>query len=138
MTEHEEKRNYERASVSLPAKFSVLIPEQTFHPVDYDCEVMDLGIRGAMVNVRLSPENYSMMLQKTRYCRLEFRGIDNLPEKVTGRAVWLQPKGKDDDRSHRIGLFFEDCPDEVVSALKTFLESLKKSQIAPSAKSAAD
>jgi hypothetical protein len=125
MTQHEEKRQYDRVAVSLPARFSVLIPEHTFRPVDYECEVLDLSIRGAMVNVRLSPENYSLMLQKTRYCRLEFNGVDLLPDRVTGRAVWLQPQGNDDNRSHRIGLFFEDCPDEIVSALKTFVDSLK-------------
>lgn len=132
MTDNAEKRQYERVAVSIPAKFSVLIPEHTFRPVDYDCEVLDLSIRGAMVNLRLSADNYSLMLQKTRYCRLEFSGIDNLPDKVTGRAVWLQPQGKEEDRIHRIGLFFEDCPDEIVSALKTFVDSLKKSQVGPS------
>lgn len=131
MTQQEENRQYDRVVVSLPARFSVLIPEHSFRPVDYECEVMDLSIRGAMVNVRLSPENYSMMLQKTRYCRLDFTGVDYLPDRVTGRAVWLQPKGKEDDRSYRIGLFFEDCPDQIVSALKTFVDSLKQSQAAP-------
>lgn len=126
-----EKRKYERVSVALPAKFSVLIPEQTFQPVNYDCEVIDLSERGAMVNVQLTPENYSMMLQKTRYCKIDFGGIDDLPNRVTGRAVWLQPQGNNENRIYRIGLFFEDCPPEIVSALKTFVESLKKSQVGP-------
>lgn len=77
-----------------------------------------------MINVCLAPETYSMMLQKTRYCRLVFAGIDHLPEKVAGRAVWLQPQGNDSERSYRIGLFFEDCPVEIVSALKSFVTSL--------------
>ncbi len=119
-----EKRQHNRVSVSLPARFSILIPENTFRPVEYDCEVMDLSERGAMINVSLAPETYSMMLQKTRFCRLEFSGIDHLPDKVSGRAVWLQPQGNDSQRSYRIGLFFEDCPAEIVSALKTFVKSL--------------
>lgn len=132
MSQYDDKRKYERIVVSLPASFSVLIPEQTFRPVTNDCEVIDLSERGAMLNVRLPAENYSQMLQKTRYCRLEFNGIDALPDKITGRAVWLQPQGNDDQRTYRIGLFFEDCPAEIVSALKQFVESLKKSKASSS------
>ncbi len=124
-----DKRKYERVIVSIPAKFSVLIPEHTFRPVDYDCEVLDISERGAMINVRLSPDNYGAMLQKTRYCRLEFYDEANLPDKVTGRAVWLQPQGKEDERIYRIGLFFEDCPAEIVSGLRRFVDKIKTSQV---------
>jgi len=120
-----DNRRFERVHVSLPAKFSVLIPEHTFRPVEYECEVLDLSERGAMVNVRLASENYSAMLQKTRYCRLDFLDAIDLPERVTGRAVWLQPQGKDDDRTFRIGLFFEDCPAEIVEALRKYVDKLK-------------
>jgi hypothetical protein len=85
-----------------------------------------------MLNVRLSAENYSLMLQKTRYCRLEFYDVENLPERVTGRAVWLQPQGKDEDRTFRIGLFFEDCPSEIVSGLRKYVDSQKKDRISSS------
>ena len=127
-----DNRRYDRVNVAIPAKFSVLIPENTFRPVDYDCEVLDLSERGAMLNVKLSPENYSAMLQKTRYCRLEFADTTALPDKVTGRAVWLQPQGKEDERRYRIGLFFEDCPAEIVSGLRRFVDSIKKSQVSSS------
>lgn len=124
MQQSAEQRQHKRMAVSVPARFSILIPENTFRPIEYDCEVLDISERGAMVNVCLAPETYSMMLQKTRYCRLTFSGIDHLPDKVAGRAVWLQPQGNDADRSYRIGLFFEDCPLEIVSALKNFVKSL--------------
>lgn len=126
MSSPQENRKYDRAAVSLPARLSVLIPEQTFRPIEQDCEILDLSERGAMLNVRLSPESYSLMLQKTRYCRLEFAGAVDLPSKVTGRAVWLQPQGNDESRVYRIGLFFEDCPAEIVSMLRSYVQSLIK------------
>lgn len=131
MTQREEKRRFNRVSVSIPARFSVLIPEHTFRPVDYECEVLDLSIRGAMVNVHLTHDNYRLMLQKTRYCRLEFIGADALPDRITGRAVWLQPQGKEDNRVYRIGLFFEDCPEQIVSGLQNFIDSFRRSEVGP-------
>jgi len=129
MNQGTEKRKFDRITVAIPARFSVLIPEHTFRPVEYECEVLDLSERGAMLNVRLSQENYSAMLQKTRYCRIEFIGNDELPDKITGRAVWLQPQGNAEMRVYRIGLFFEDCPAETVSALRKYVESIKKSSV---------
>jgi len=120
-----EKRRYLRASVCLPARFSVLIPELTFRPVEQDCEVLDISERGAMVNMRLSQETYSLMLQKTRYCRLELDNVTGLPQRITGRAVWLQPQGNDENRNYKIGLFFEDCPPEIVSALRAYVQALQ-------------
>lgn len=124
MTEGQHQRQHVRVAVSMPAKLSVLLPELTFRPVEQDCEVLDLSERGAMINVQLTPENYSMMLQKTRYCRLEFTPEFGLPPRVTGRAVWLQPQGNDINRTYRIGLFFEDCPPETVSQLRNYLQSI--------------
>lgn len=126
MSMNKDLRRYERVEVSLPARISVLIPEHTFRPLELDCEILDISERGAMVNVRLTPENYSLMLQKTRYCRLNFAGAVDLPARVTGRAVWLQPQGKDEGRTYKIGLFFEDCPEEIVTILRNYVESLKK------------
>ncbi len=124
-----DKRKSVRVEISLPARFSILIPENTFRPLEYDCEVMDLSERGAMINVSLAPETYSLMLQKTRHCRLAFSGIDHLPDKVAGRAVWLQPQGNDEQRCYRIGLFFEDCPAEIVNSLKAFVSSVAVPQV---------
>lgn len=121
-----EQRRHVRVAVSIPARISILLPEQTFRPIEEDCEVLDLSERGAMINMRMSPENYSMMLLKTRYCRLDFAGAVGLPMRVTGRAVWLQPQGPESDRSYRIGLFFEDCPDGVMDMLKAFIKSVAK------------
>lgn len=126
MSDRQELRRFERVKVSLPARLSVLIPEQTFRPLELDCEILDISERGAMINVRLEPKNYSLMLQKTRYCRLNFAGAIDLPVRVTGRAVWLQPQGKDENRTYKIGLFFEDCPEEIVTILRNYVESLKK------------
>ena len=127
MSQSPENRKFERVNVSLPAKLSILVPEHTFSPLEYDCEVMDLSERGAMIMVQLLPESYSQMLQKTRYCRLRFSGIPGLPDRVTGRAVWLQPQGKDEHRTYRVGLFFEDCPLEIVTALKNYVNDIKSS-----------
>ena len=75
MSNPAEQRKYEHVAVTLPARFGVLIPEHTFQPMEYECEVIDLSERGAMINVKLPAENYSMMLQKTRYCRLGFENL---------------------------------------------------------------
>jgi hypothetical protein len=115
---------HKRIVVSIPARFSILIPENTFSPVELDCEVLDMSERGAMINVCLSSETYSMMLGKTRFCRLRFSEKDHLPKKVGGRAVWLQPQGNDSRRSYRIGLFFEHCPAETVSLLTAYVNRL--------------
>lgn len=125
MTDPKDNRQSERVMVALPATISILIPEQTFRPITQNCEVVDISERGAMINVQISPESYTQMLRKTRYCRLEFPDHDELPKKVTGRAVWLQPQGPEENRFYRVGLFFEDCPPEIVSALRTFIRSIK-------------
>ena len=126
MSSDAENRRYTRVSVSIPAKLSVLIPEETFQPVTYDCKVLDISERGAMMQVQIEPETYSLMMRKTRYCRMDFSEIEGLPDKVTGKAVWLQPQGNNENgRFYRIGLFFEDCPAENVSKLRKYVDSIK-------------
>jgi hypothetical protein len=120
-----EQRKHPRAVVSIPGKFNVLIPENTFQPKEFECHVEDMSERGAMLTVLLDPETYSSMLQKTRYCRLTFDHPE-LPTRVTGRAVWLQPHGRDKERVYKIGLFFEDCPTDIVVALRGFVNKAKE------------
>ena len=123
-----DKRKYERVATNLAATLSILIPEETFSPVTNGCEVIDISERGAMVQISLAPESYSQMLQKTRFCRLEFQDTHNLPKRLTGRAVWLQPQGSLQNRSYKVGLFFEDCPPEIVSQLQNYVNHIKNSK----------
>lgn len=124
MSNSPENRRFTRKSVAIPAKLSVLIPEETFQPMDFECEIMDISERGAMLRVQLHADIYSLMMKKTRYCRVDFTPTPGLPDKVTGKAVWLQPQGNSDTgRSYRIGLFFEDCPQEIVTMLRNYVDS---------------
>lgn len=122
-----ERRQHERITVSLETKFSVIIPENTFQPIDFDSVVVDLSECGALAVVRLDPETYSALLQKTRYCRLTFISPEeDLPAKITGRAVWIQPQGRDTMRNYRIGLYFEDCPQPILDKLKLYISKRKR------------
>lgn len=121
-----EQRKTERVTVTIQAQMSILIPENTFNPLNHPCQLVDLSERGAMVIVKLAQETYSAMLKKTRYCQIQFPEDLGLPKKVTGRAVWLQPHVVGQDRTFRIGLFFEDCPAEIVSKVRSYVANMKK------------
>lgn len=125
--EHSERRRGERITVSLEAKLNIIIPENTFQPIEVSALVVDLSERGALLVVRLDPETYSALLQKTRYCRISLlEPNDELPEKITGRAVWIQPQGSIELRNYRLGLFFEDCPETVSEKLKAYIDKRKR------------
>ena len=115
-------RKYERYTVTVEAQFNILIPEDTFQPLNFPCTIRDLSERGAMVEVQLNPDIYRMLLQKTRFCRLNFPAGLGMPDRVVGRSVWIQPEGKGEVRNFKIGLFFEDCPTAIMEQLRAFLE----------------
>ncbi len=123
----EMKRKFDRVPVELHARFSVLVPEETFQPIEQDCVVLDLSERGVLVVVRLDSNVYSSMLQKTRFCRIAFADTTlRLPDKVTGKAVWIQPQNIGEITNYRIGLFFEDCPVSVCEKLRNFVEDSRR------------
>ncbi|MGI8908673.1 MAG: PilZ domain-containing protein [Candidatus Sumerlaeaceae bacterium] len=121
-------RRYERVSVAVAAQFNILLPEATFQPLNFPCIIRDLSERGAMVEVDLDTETYRMLLQKTRFCRVNFPAGNDIPERVVGRSVWIQPEGKGETRTFKIGLFFEDCPAVIVEQLRSFVHRLKLQQ----------
>lgn len=122
------KRKYPRVAVELETEMSVLIPESTFQPIVHSAIVTDLSERGAMVKLRLDDEVYRTLLQKTRYCRLAFRGTKEIPEKLIGKAVWIQPEQHGQETTYKIGLFFEDIPQALAEHLRAFVESLAAKQ----------
>jgi hypothetical protein len=122
MESKQNKRQTPRVPVQIDAQFSVLIPEATFQPLKYPCTVFDLSERGALVGLKLDNDTYRMLLQKTRFCRLNFPAGSGLPERVIGRSVWIQPEGSVETRSYKIGLFFEDCPTPIMEQLREYLQ----------------
>lgn len=77
-----------------------------------------------MVKVSLPEQLYTKLLKRVRHCRLYFDD-PALPERVVGKAVWIQPSPGSDVR---IGLFFEDCPEPTTEKLRQFLESFAASK----------
>lgn len=129
-----QSRRYDRVSVAVDGEFNILIPEATFQPLNYPCRVGDLSERGAMVEVNIDADTYRMLLQRTRFCRLNFPTGQGLPERVVGRSVWIQPEGKGEIRTFKIGLFFEDCPAAIMEQLRNYVAQARRqpeSQDAP-------
>ncbi|MGB9692264.1 MAG: PilZ domain-containing protein [Candidatus Sumerlaeaceae bacterium] len=115
-------RRYPRVPVQLTGTLCILIPEETFQPIVHDVRVCDLSERGAMVEFTAHESTIKALLRSTRYCRLSFHGSPELPEKIIGKAVWVQPIGSGEHVLCRIGLFFEQSPDEAVSQLRAYIE----------------
>jgi hypothetical protein len=122
------KRRYPRVAVDLPTELSVLIPEETFQPVIHKATVTDLSERGAMVQVELKEDIYRTLLQKTRYCRLTFLNVPSLPDKIIGKAVWIQPEGSISHTKYKIGLFFEELPEKIAEQLRTYVDTVAATQ----------
>jgi hypothetical protein len=119
-----ENRQHPRVALSVPVMFSILVPEDTFRPVLNEATLLDLSEKGAMVLVELDEEVYRSLLRKTRYCRIELSGHAELPEKLVGKAVWIQPERTSGRNTYRIGMFFEDMPDPLVGRLRSYLARL--------------
>ena len=111
--------------VDLSVRVSVLIPEQTFQPTMHDARVLDISERGALVALSLQADTYRAMLQQPRYCRIQFIDRTDLPDKVMGKAVWIQPETFHGTTTYKIGLFFENIADDDLAKLRTFVEGLR-------------
>ena len=112
--------------VDLTGTLCILIPEETFQPIVHDVRIRDLSERGAMVEFSTRETTVKALLRATRYCRLSFSNQGELPEKVIGKAVWVQPIGSGETVDCRLGLFFEDTPAEIVSKLRHYVEKRLK------------
>jgi hypothetical protein len=114
-------RRYPRVPVDLQATLYILIPEETFQPMIHNVRVCDLSERGAMAEFETHETTVKTLLRATRYCRLSFHE-EGLPQKVIGKAVWVQPIGTGDTVKCRLGLFFEDAPETTVATLRAYVE----------------
>jgi hypothetical protein len=115
-------RRYPRVPVDLVGTLCILVPEETFQPIVHDVRVCDLSERGAMVEFSTHESTIKALLRATRYCRLSFQSEPSLPEKVIGKAVWVQPIGSGETVQCRLGLFFEEPPAEVLAKLRAYVE----------------
>jgi len=106
----------------MSAQFDILIPEHTFSTQMFPSRVCNISERGAMAIIDLDPEIGALLLHKTRYCRICFSESE-LPPKVQGRAVWIEPqKGAPPGKErYRIGIFFENVTDIDQVKLQTFV-----------------
>lgn len=124
MEEATAKRKHPRVAVELPASLSVLIPEETFQPFVHEAIVCDLSERGALVKVRVHPQLQPQLIQNTCYCRLKIQGVPELPDKIIGVAVWIKPETMHGVTIHKMGLYFDHCPDETTAKLRKFVATL--------------
>jgi hypothetical protein len=108
-----------------------MIPEETFQPIIHDAVVIDVSERGAMVKVQTSEETVRALLRATRYCRLSFHHHPDLPEKVIGKAVWIQPESRGETVFCRLGLYFDESSGEVVAKLGEFVNKMLQTQASP-------
>ena len=106
----------------MSAQFDILIPEHTFSTQMFPTRVCNISERGAMAIIDLDPEIGALLLHKTRYCRVCFSESE-LPPKVQGRAVWIEPqKGAPPGKErYRIGIFFENVTDDDQVKLQKFV-----------------
>lgn len=115
-------RRYPRVPVELEATVCILIPEETFQPTVQNARVCDLSERGAMIELVTQEATVKALLRATRYCRLSFVNCPDLPPKVIGKAVWVQPVGSGPNIKCRLGLFFEQISPEVLDQLRSYVE----------------
>lgn len=127
-------RRYPRVPVNLVGTLCILIPEETFQPIVHDVRIHDLSERGAMVEFTTPESTVKALLRATRYCRLSFHDCDDLPEKIIGKAVWVQPIGAGETVRCKLGLFFEEAAPEVIAKVRCYVEKrLKELADAPQA-----
>jgi hypothetical protein len=127
-------RRYPRVPVELAATLCILIPEETFQPIVEEVRVCDMSERGAMVEFGTKESTVKALMRATRYCRLSFHDHPDLPRKISGKAVWVQPIGSSEAVRCRLGLFFEDGPPDVVENLRSYTEKRLR-ELAQSARS---
>ena len=116
------KRSHSRISVELDVRFSVIIPELTFQPRPSEARILDISEKGALIVVPFNAETRHLLMQETRYCRLQISNAPELPDRLIGAAVWIQPEGHGDQKSIKIGLYFENLAEDAVEKLRAFVE----------------
>ncbi len=106
-----------------------MVPEDTFQPQSFQAVVCDLSERGAMISADLPEATYRKLLHATRYCRLEFLDEPDLPDRVIGKAVYIQPVSKQGRVEYRIGLFFEEVSAQTAENLRRFVAKTLDAQL---------
>lgn len=124
-----DRRRHQRVDVNLPISMEVLISEENTRVEADNAAITDLNERGAMVEAFLTDHVYRGLLKKPRYCFIGFKGNPELPDKVVGKAVWIQPLTMSEKSLYRVGIFFENCPEQTVRKFLGFLE--RSGQAAP-------
>lgn len=117
------RRRFNRVDVWLKAQIVILIPEEALGLPPYECTVCDLSERGALVLTTVPDQVVPQLLRGIRHCRLRLKDNPGLPERITGRAVWIQPETSGSSINIKLGLFFEDCSEDTVIQLRTYLIS---------------
>ena len=108
----------------LPVSFGVVVPEDTFAPQVCDALVCDISAGGLMVAVRLSENVYRNLLHATRYVRVAFKEEPNLPRRLIGRAVYIQPISQGEATEYRIGVSFDEISAEDRARLQAYVQGL--------------
>lgn len=116
-------RRFPRVAVQMKAQFSVLVPEETFNPINHDATVCDISERGMMIRVEFTEDLRRQLLHKMRYCRVRLKDVPDLPDKLTGQAVWIDPAPKGEAGMLRVGLYFSDVDEQVIERLRAFVAS---------------
>jgi len=118
----EKNRRYPRVPVEIDATLCILLPEQTFQPIVKSAKIVDLSERGAMVEFHGDDSIVRELLRATRYCRLGINPGQGLPEKLIGKAVWVQPISEESGGVRcRLGLYFEEVDEAIVEQLRAYV-----------------
>lgn len=120
-----ERRKYKRLTVNIPSEVSLVIPEETFQPRDFQGTILDISYGGVKVKVKgLEKELFVKLLRPQRYMKLRFILPDNRTEvKLIGRIVYLNYF--ENEKKLISGVAFEEMNEEMHTRINNLISYLE-------------
>ncbi|MCD6385990.1 PilZ domain-containing protein [Candidatus Sumerlaeota bacterium] len=125
---NKERRKHKRISVNIPSEVSLVLPEDTFQPRDFQGTILDISYGGVKVVVKgLEKELFKKLLRPQRYMKLRFFLPGERGEvKLIGRIVYLNYF--EHEKKLVSGIAFEEMNEEMQARIRNLISYLEREE----------
>lgn len=125
-----DRRGTPRFRFEMNVSLQILVPEETFTPIIYDCKTHDVSRGGMRVMIEKLPYMlYKKLLSTTRFARISFNDpFSDAKIKLTYRIVWLDYRKPDPAEKYGpcyMALAIEERDNQDMSGLTEFMHEIQ-------------
>lgn len=125
-----DRRRTPRYRFEMNVSLQILVPEETFTPIIYECNTHDVSRGGMRVAIEKLPNTmYKKLLSTTRFARISFNDPFNGAKiKLTYRIVWLDYRKPDPAEKFGpcyMALSLEERDNQNLSGLVEFMREIQ-------------